>query len=247
MNSVENLTPGHVTPDAFRPNLPAEGVLIMDACPVTALGMKRVLTGSCGITKSVNYVQRLAGIPAAIARSLPALLIMDICGEKESVLDGLRLLAHLQDSHPEMKIIICTDFSDHRVLELLASSPANGVLLKHEPELALVQCVFDVMAWTLFRAPDFHSALNMYAGQIGLHNFALGDALAVTLRSAHGLAALLGIACILAPAFKSWYEQRFGSSALYAPIAAVWPVAGFLLSFALIASREAVPFLYFQF
>lgn len=146
MNSVENLTPGHVAPDAFRPNLPAEGVLIMDACPVTALGMKRVLTGSCGITKSVNYVQRLAGIPAAIARSLPALLIMDICGEKESVLDGLRLLAHLQDSHPEMKIIICTDFSDHRVLELLASSPANGVLLKHEPELALVQCVFDVMA-----------------------------------------------------------------------------------------------------
>lgn len=146
MNSVDNLTPGHVTRDAFRPNLPAEGVLIMDACPVTALGMKRVLTASCGITKSVNYVQRLAGIQAAIARSLPALLIMDICGEKESVLDGLRLLAHLQDSHPQMKIIICTDFSDHRVLELLASSPANGVLLKHEPELALVQCVFDVMA-----------------------------------------------------------------------------------------------------
>ena len=107
--------------------------------------------------------------------------------------------------------------------------------------------LFVFMAWTLFRAPDFHSALNMYAGQIGLHDFALGDALAVTLRSAHGLAALLGIACILAPAFKSRYEQRFGGSALYAPIAAVWPVAGFLLSFALIASREAVPFLYFQF
>ncbi|EPN04767.1 cellulose acetylase, subunit WssH, partial [Pseudomonas syringae pv. actinidiae ICMP 19070] len=29
--------------------------------------------------------------------------------------------------------------------------------------------------------------------------------------------------------------------------AALWPVAGFLLSFALIASRETVPFLYFQF
>ncbi|MQT72496.1 MBOAT family protein, partial [Pseudomonas sp. FSL R10-0071] len=67
--------------------------------------------------------------------------------------------------------------------------------------------LFVFMAWTLFRAPDFHSALNMYAGQIGLHDFALGDALAVTLRSAHGLAALLGIACILAPAFKSRYEQ----------------------------------------
>jgi alginate O-acetyltransferase complex protein AlgI len=29
--------------------------------------------------------------------------------------------------------------------------------------------------------------------------------------------------------------------------ASLWPVAGFVLSFALIASRDAVPFLYFQF
>ena len=69
----------------------------------------------------------------------------------------------------------------------------------------------------------------------------------MTLRSAHGLAALLGVACIIAPLFKSRYEQRFGARAWFAPIAALWPVAGFLLSFALIASREAVPFLYFQF
>ena len=107
--------------------------------------------------------------------------------------------------------------------------------------------LFVFLAWTLFRAPDFHAALNMYAGQFGLHDFALGDALAVTLRSAHGLAALLGVACIIAPLFKSRYEQRFGARAWFAPIAALWPVAGFLLSFALIASREAVPFLYFQF
>ena len=76
---------------------------------------------------------------------------------------------------------------------------------------------------------------------------ALGDALAVTLRSAHGLAALLGVGCILAPLLKSRYEQRFAERIWFAPLAALWPVAGFLLSFALIASREAVPFLYFQF
>ena len=86
----------------------------------------------------------------------------------------------------------------------------------------------------------------MYAGQFGLHAFVLGDALAVTLRSAHGLAAVLGVACIIAPLFKARYEQRFGGRFWFAPIAALWPVAGFLLSFALIASREAVP-LYFQF
>ena len=107
--------------------------------------------------------------------------------------------------------------------------------------------LFVFMAWTLFRAQDFASALNMYAGQLGLHEFALGDALSVTLRSAHGLAALLGVACIIAPLFKHRYEERFGAQFWFAPMAALWPVAGFLLSFALIASREAVPFLYFQF
>ncbi|MCP1515708.1 alginate O-acetyltransferase complex protein AlgI [Pseudomonas migulae] len=107
--------------------------------------------------------------------------------------------------------------------------------------------LFVFLAWTLFRAPDFHSAMTMYAGQFGLHGFALGDALAVTLRPVHGLAALLGVVCILAPLLQSRVEQRFARHALFVPVTALWPVAGFLLSFALIASREAVPFLYFQF
>jgi len=71
---------------------------------------------------------------------------MDICGENELMLDGLRLLAHLHESHSSIKVIICTDFSDHRILELLASSNASGVLLKHEPVLALTQCVSAVMS-----------------------------------------------------------------------------------------------------
>ncbi|UVJ44154.1 MBOAT family protein [Pseudomonas sp. LS1212] len=107
--------------------------------------------------------------------------------------------------------------------------------------------LFVFLAWTLFRAPDFHSALNMYAGQFGLHGMALGDALAVTLRPVHGLAALLGVLCIIAPLLQPRCEQRFGGNALFALAAALWPIAGFMLSFALIASREAVPFLYFQF
>jgi alginate O-acetyltransferase complex protein AlgI len=107
--------------------------------------------------------------------------------------------------------------------------------------------LFVCLAWTLFRAPDFHTAMAMYAGQFGLHGLALGDALAVTLRPAHGIAALLGVACVLAPLLQSRCEQRFGTRPLFVLGAALWPVAGFLLSFALIASRETVPFLYFQF
>ncbi|MDF0734243.1 MBOAT family protein [Pseudomonas entomophila] len=110
-----------------------------------------------------------------------------------------------------------------------------------------VTLLFVCLAWTLFRAPDFATALEMYAGQFGLHGFALGDALAATLRPAHGIAAALGVACLLLPLCKPWAEARFGEVWVFRAVGALWPVLGFALSFALIASRETVPFLYFQF
>src|SRR5450830_835055 len=123
-----------------------------------------------------------------------------------------------------------------------SSLPSVAPLLSHTLTL-----LFVFLAWTLFRAPDFHSAMTMYAGQFGLHGFALGDALAVTLRPVHGIAALLGVLYILAPVLQSRVERRFAGNELFVLAAALWPVLGFTLSFALIASREAVPFLYFQF
>jgi alginate O-acetyltransferase complex protein AlgI len=117
-----------------------------------------------------------------------------------------------------------------------SSLPSIPPLLSHTLTL-----LFVFLAWTLFRAPDFHSAMTMYAGQFGLHGFALGEALAVTLRPVHGIAALLGVLYIIAPVLQSRYEQRLVGHALFAPM------MGFLLAFALVASRESVPFLYFQF
>ncbi|VXC43602.1 putative alginate O-acetylase AlgI [Pseudomonas sp. 8Z] len=107
--------------------------------------------------------------------------------------------------------------------------------------------VFVCLAWTLFRAHDFDTALGMYAGQFGLHGFALGDAMAATLRLSHALAAALGLICLLLPLSQGWAEARCAERWLLRAVGALWPVGGFLLSFALIASRETVPFLYFQF
>ena len=107
--------------------------------------------------------------------------------------------------------------------------------------------LFVCLAWTLFRAPNFLTAITMYAGQFGLHGFAMSDALAVTLRPVHGLAATLGVICVIAPIWQLRCERRLAGNTLFAWCAALWPVSGFLLSFSLIASREAVPFLYFQF
>jgi alginate O-acetyltransferase complex protein AlgI len=107
--------------------------------------------------------------------------------------------------------------------------------------------LFVCLAWTLFRAPDFHTAIIMYAGQFGLHGFSVSDALAITIRSLHGVAAILGVLWLIEPIWRVHYARFLAANTLFSWLDALWPVAGFLLSFALIASREAVPFLYFQF
>lgn len=109
----------------------------------------------------------------------------------------------------------------------------------------VVTLLFVMLAWTLFRAHGFDNAMRMYAGQFGLHGFALGDALAVQLRPSHGLAAVLGVVCVIWPLVGPHLAARVGPR--WAGVGALWPVPAFVLSFALIASRGAVPFLYFQF
>ncbi|MNE41801.1 hypothetical protein D3C80_1358940 [compost metagenome] len=107
--------------------------------------------------------------------------------------------------------------------------------------------LFVCLAWTLFRSPDFTTALGMYAGQFGLHGLGLGDAMAITLRPVHALAAVLGVLAVLAPLLQPTVNKRFADHPLFLLSASLWPVLGFALSFCLIASRESVPFLYFQF
>ena len=110
----------------------------------------------------------------------------------------------------------------------------------------LLTLLFVMLAWTLFRAPDMQAALRMYAGQFGLHGLAMGDTLHALLRPGHAVAAVVGVVCVLLPALRPRWEARHAASRLAAVIA-LWPIPAFLLSFALIASRGAVPFLYFQF
>ena len=106
--------------------------------------------------------------------------------------------------------------------------------------------IFVMLAWTLFRAAGFHAALAMYRGQFGLNGIGLSDATRVLLRPVHALAAALGIVCVVLPLWQERWDS-LPDTALRRLWEAVWPLAGFLLSFGLIVARGAVPFLYFQF
>jgi alginate O-acetyltransferase complex protein AlgI len=118
--------------------------------------------------------------------------------------------------------------------------PAVPVLLSR-----CLTLLFVWLAWTIFRAPDFDTALLMYRAQLGLSGWALGDALRVDFQASHLVGLLLGLACVVLPHYRDRIRGRLPAGVL--AFIDLWPVAGFLLAFALVASRDAVPFLYFQF
>ncbi|MCZ2496857.1 MBOAT family protein [Xylophilus sp. Kf1] len=134
----------------------------------------------------------------------------------------------------------------HGVALCCARAYSAGGRQMAELPARVLTLLFVMLAWTLFRAHDFDSALRMLAGQFGLHGgFEFGDALLAGLRTSHLLAFVLGVACVVWPAVAPPLARRAGPR--LAALGALWPVPAFLLSFALIASRGAVPFLYFQF
>ncbi|WJJ94303.1 MBOAT family O-acyltransferase [Neopusillimonas aromaticivorans] len=106
--------------------------------------------------------------------------------------------------------------------------------------------LFVMLAWTLFRATDFNDALIMYKGQFGLNALALGDVLTLAWRPAHWLAAIGGIACVVAPLAQPWFNRQAFAISL-SSLRGIWPLMAFMLSYSLLASRGSTPFLYFQF
>lgn len=123
-----------------------ESVIVMESCPITALGMRNILAQSCGFADGVQIVSNLSEIPTLMHQRPAKLLIMELCGEEESVLDGLRLIALCLEHWPTTAMIVCTALDDPRVLQLLTASGIKGLVLKQEPAIALTQCVQQVIS-----------------------------------------------------------------------------------------------------
>ncbi|CAH2602383.1 putative alginate O-acetylase AlgI [Rhodovastum atsumiense] len=106
-----------------------------------------------------------------------------------------------------------------------------------------------VLGWVVFRAADLGAAGTLYAGMLGLHGIGLSDALAWQITpDRHGML-LLALLAVYAPLLRGLVPRP----ALPLPgwlgggMRVAGPLAAFSLGIVLLYSRDAVPFLYFQF
>jgi alginate O-acetyltransferase complex protein AlgI len=112
-----------------------------------------------------------------------------------------------------------------------------------------------ITGWVVFRAHDLHGAMQVYSGMLGFNGFGLSDALVWQITPDRWWCIPIAIAMVYLPLL---YERNprlhalviAGNGVLGKTAFSLWlvgPLVAFALGVVLLYSRDAVPFLYFQF
>lgn len=122
-----------------------ETVLIMETCPMVLTGIRRLLSPPYFQVKHWLEVPMAVDIPQIMKRHQADLVIMELSGEGESILDGLNIINQYLADWPLAPLIVCTALTDARLLKQLVAMGVQGIYLKQDPLSSLIQCVRQVM------------------------------------------------------------------------------------------------------
>jgi alginate O-acetyltransferase complex protein AlgI len=119
----------------------------------------------------------------------------------------------------------------------------------------LLTMLIVVIGWVVFRAHDLHGAMDVYGGMLGLNGFGFSDALIWQITPDRWWCIPIGIVMVYLPLLHERRPQLrsmviAGKGILLRTAFGLWlvgPVVAFALGIVLLYSRDAVPFLYFQF
>ena len=117
-------------------------VLVVDDDPLVRAALAMVLGGAEDL-ELVGEASDGAGVPAAVDRAAPDVVLMDI---RMPQVDGLTATERLQARRDAPEVIVLTTFdADDQVLRALRAG-ASGFLLKDTPPAAIVEAVRRVAA-----------------------------------------------------------------------------------------------------
>lgn len=116
-------------------------VLLVDPSPVTRFGLREVLVRSHLYIGDVVETDHISDMPKLIEDCRPQVIIMELTGEGESVLDALRMIGICTSRLPAIPVIVCTEILHANLFHMLMSLGVNGICMKKEPVAMLVRCV----------------------------------------------------------------------------------------------------------
>ncbi len=130
-------------------------VLIVDDHPVVCEGIRSLLAG-CDDVQVIGQAEDGQQALACVEELLPDVVIMDIAMPRMNGIDATRLI---RSAHPEIRILILTQFEDPQYVLPLLKSGANGIIIKRAVVSDLINAVHAVARGETFLYPAVATAI----------------------------------------------------------------------------------------
>ncbi|MGO4744700.1 hypothetical protein [Serratia quinivorans] len=134
--------------------------LIMDACPMTRNGLRHILNSIVFNNTEIMLLSKASDIPMAMIAHSPSVIVMDLCGKDESVLEGLRVIASCQSKWPITPVVVCTTLIDAHFLHQVKALNVCSICYKYDSLQAIEQCIRFAMSGSYKDSPTIQQLFN---------------------------------------------------------------------------------------
>lgn len=117
-------------------------IIIVDDHPIVLNGLQKMLEDHTRIQIQATY-RDAAALLAGIGRHQPDVLLVDV---QMPVMDGEALVKVLAERHPELKLLVFSNFDQAYTVHRMFAAGAKGYLLKGADKMTIVDAVETVYA-----------------------------------------------------------------------------------------------------
>ena len=130
----------------FKTKTENPGVLLVDPNPVTRYGFREALTVSPLCIGEIIESEHISNVPKLLDAHRSDIIIMELTGGGESVLDALRMIGLCTRQLSRIPVVVCTEILHVKLFNMLRALGVNGICMKQEPVATLIDCVGKVLA-----------------------------------------------------------------------------------------------------
>lgn len=105
-------------------------------------------------------LNKASDILLCLKSGLPDVVVMELCGDGESVWEGLRIISTCQQGWPQLPIVVCTALSDVRFLQQVKSLQVSSICFKHDPLESIEDCIMHARCGLHLDSPTIQKLLN---------------------------------------------------------------------------------------
>lgn len=131
-----------------------EHVLCMGTCPLTLAGIYSLLAPPLFQVQHYVVAPRASEMPMLAVQCQTDLVVMELCGQGESIMKGLRALKLLRSYRPYIPIVVFTALKHARLFKQLVELGVNCIYFKQDPLQILASCIINALEGRKFHSPS---------------------------------------------------------------------------------------------